>query len=861
MHADQDASFRFINDTMLSIEQRLYEFEKQPRENRQTGQSLEVLQKQFSRMSISEQDVKKQQMVLRSLTFHSRPVRHDSIKPAHQQTFAWALQTTSMDDPKIGATKPGLKLGNWLKAGHGIFWISGKPGSGKSTLMKFVANDDRTLKLLSQWSSPGKAIIASHYFWNAGTVIQKSHEGLLRGLLYEILCLRPNLIPIGCPDRWSQTETYAEWPISYLHESLSRVFSAAALDDISFCFFIDGLDEFDGDHLQLCQILKDLAAFKNVKLCLSSRPWNVFDDAFGNGPLKLYVHDLTKDDIRNFSRSSLQEHPRWNSINVGGQGEWLISEISEKAWGVFLWAFLVTKLLRNGLTNRDRFSDLKRRLLSFPKELETFFEEILGSIEPFYRSKMATTLQIAVAAQEPLDYIIYDWHDKEYDDENYAMQLPMSPLNASEMSAIRECTVFRLESRTRGLLELPEGQTQVTFLHRTVKDFLNTKKVADSLTRVIIPNFKFCSRKSILKADLACLKSLTDTELDIPEMMPQGRTTNEQMRWNHTEAWIEGSNLSRLVDQFMSHAAAIDAEAFPGDDQDLDTMLDEVDSVLSKRVTNFEHESYFRTELVEFGVFNFLRRKLDGDPHFVPTHDHRIVSRLILPTTPLADDYTHLHKLGSQIFSTLLESGQLVANRFDNNSLTVWSALLGCLNSGGSALLIELLENGTIPSIIKQDPDPGAMAENCSKVAWGLYLGFAFEIPSNPAVERLYLGTLGHLLKAEFSLAPTALSVHNCIYHNFINPLARVSPAKKAQNKIFLLMKVADLLLELVTRLKMTQFIGFIEDSVSSLKDRYAITQRTDAKRLRKADLETDVDNDQESEDGWPRPTKMIRRA
>lgn len=41
---------------------------------------------------------------------------------------------------------------------------------------------------------------------------------------------------------------------------------------LRFCFFIDGLDEYDGDHEDVIQLLHDLARGKNVKICASSRP-------------------------------------------------------------------------------------------------------------------------------------------------------------------------------------------------------------------------------------------------------------------------------------------------------------------------------------------------------------------------------------------------------------------------------------------------------------------------------------------------------------------------------------------------------------------------------------------------------------
>lgn len=52
---------------------------------------------------------------------------------------------------------------SWLQSDKDkIFWIRGKPGSGKSTLMKFVIDNDNTRRLLDRWR-PGTKIL-SHFF-------------------------------------------------------------------------------------------------------------------------------------------------------------------------------------------------------------------------------------------------------------------------------------------------------------------------------------------------------------------------------------------------------------------------------------------------------------------------------------------------------------------------------------------------------------------------------------------------------------------------------------------------------------------------------------------------------------------------
>lgn len=82
---------------------------------------------------------------------------------------------------------------SWLQSDKDkIFWIRGKPGSGKRTLMKFMIDNDNTERLLDSWR-PGTKIL-SHFFWKIGSQPQNSIKGLLCSLTYYILsgCNRKN---------------------------------------------------------------------------------------------------------------------------------------------------------------------------------------------------------------------------------------------------------------------------------------------------------------------------------------------------------------------------------------------------------------------------------------------------------------------------------------------------------------------------------------------------------------------------------------------------------------------------------------------------------------------------------------------
>lgn len=116
-------------------------------------------------------------VILSSLRAPERDRRLEQINQKLGDTFNWAF-----DDVSVGLNK-------WLQKGTGIFWINGKPASGKSTLMKYLYQDPRTKELLraSGWQSRARLTTASFFFHHRGNNMQKSFEGLLRSLISQIL--------------------------------------------------------------------------------------------------------------------------------------------------------------------------------------------------------------------------------------------------------------------------------------------------------------------------------------------------------------------------------------------------------------------------------------------------------------------------------------------------------------------------------------------------------------------------------------------------------------------------------------------------------------------------------------------------
>lgn len=464
--------------------------------------------------------------VLGSLVYDTIYHRHSQIKEAHAKTFEWIFNEDRIDITK--SSTPALR--RWLRSGDGIYWISGKPGSGKSTLVKWICEQEETLRLLQTWAGNKMLVVATHFFWSVGTDMQKSQEGLLRSLLFEALRGCPNLIPRVVEDRWDEEPGLSRqrpWTIRELRQCFTRL-AAADEHSVAFCFFVDGLDEYSGQHdedyEEIIGILQAVAESRHVKICVSSRPWNVFQAAFSHlFGQRLRLEHLTDSDIRLFTRERLGQNPKFQKLaEREPRCETLVDEIAEAADGVFLWVFLVVRSLLQGLTNADRLSNLQRRLLLLPRDLEKLFLHMLNTTDEVYHEEQARFFTIAHHAHSPLSLTTYSYIDEE--DPRFALDSDSEPEPTAERLDRLIRTKIRLNAQCNGLLEcistpksadadrlleittgppkryvspvlLSKGY-EVRFLHRTVRDFIATQEVGRLLAlrcpRDFQPSVRVC---------------------------------------------------------------------------------------------------------------------------------------------------------------------------------------------------------------------------------------------------------------------------------------------------------------------------------------------------------------------------------
>ncbi|KAK4032717.1 hypothetical protein C8A01DRAFT_40832 [Parachaetomium inaequale] len=297
-----------------------------------------------------------------SLWFPLMKDREEMIHDPHNQTFDWIFR----DPAETG--KPWDDIGKFLQtASSGTYWISGKAGSGKSTLMKYISNNATTRRLLLRWAGQNELVMVSFYFYHGGSELQKSEVGVLRSLLYQILATRPGLIQLAFPERFralciagGQRETFEPSPTE-----LRRAFNAVVqkCSDVNFFLAVDGLDEYNGadaDMSLLVSMVRDLTQHSKVKGLLSSRPWAVFQQSFAGCP-QLRLHDFTRPDIARFVSAKVGQHSRVQTMTAkDSQGvDNLMTEIVDASCGVFLWVYLVVLSVLEGLTNYDMVEEIR----------------------------------------------------------------------------------------------------------------------------------------------------------------------------------------------------------------------------------------------------------------------------------------------------------------------------------------------------------------------------------------------------------------------------------------------------------------------------------------------------------------------
>lgn len=198
---------------------------------------------------------------------------------------------------------------------------------------KSLCNNVHTTENLQTWAKKDRLVHTGHFLWAAGgNKLLKSQEGLLRSLIYQVLCKCPDMIKFAYPKTWglffpeeasdacgtmSSVTSSATISLSVdgLLDTLTVLCSSAVESGIRFCFFIDGLDEYEGSPDVMVELARVLRSLPNLKVCVSSRDWNNFEAEFCESKSqKLYMQDFNRKDIERYVHDTLDNNPYYQEM-------------------------------------------------------------------------------------------------------------------------------------------------------------------------------------------------------------------------------------------------------------------------------------------------------------------------------------------------------------------------------------------------------------------------------------------------------------------------------------------------------------------------------------------------------------------
>jgi len=293
--------------------------------------------------------------LMESLVFNEMDARFIEVHPNLVGTCEWLSETPEYKkwmDPEQ------------MNAHHGFFWIKGKAGAGKSTLMKHASTH-------AEAQCSARQHVLNFFFHARGGSFEISTNGLFRSLLYQLLQKVPAVYDSLDKRRLRLVERQG-WSSALLKDTFREAVLSLGQDHVT-CY-IDAMDECRHDDIEpIIQYFDDLGDSLVAKgnifyVCLSSRHYPnlrfsksvelVLDSQYGHDQdIQQYIHERLLIDRDDLKRD-------------------LAESIRSRAYGVFLWVVLVVTLVNQDDRNGNA-AEIYQRLDQIPTGLSDLFNELI----------------------------------------------------------------------------------------------------------------------------------------------------------------------------------------------------------------------------------------------------------------------------------------------------------------------------------------------------------------------------------------------------------------------------------------------------------------------------------------------------
>ncbi|KAI9686132.1 MAG: hypothetical protein M1822_003787, partial [Bathelium mastoideum] len=414
---------------------------------------------------------------LRSLCFSALDARQNDVAPAHPDTCDWLFETTEFCKWRDRVD---------LVDHNGVLWLKGKPGAGKSTLMKHA------LEYCKQ--EFGDQLVVAYFFNARGEQLEKTALGLLRSIVYQLIqgddSIRDYFILRFHEKQMMHEAGKLEWRMSDLRDFILSGIKQRRLKLI--VLLIDALDECsESDVREVVDLLETLSvqavrSETTLRICLSSRHYPSIDM---RKKLELIVENREqhRQDIVKYVADKLEvEDKKTRDV------------IQEKADGVFLWAVLIVAIL-NEAVRAGRVKEIQKTLDNLPGDLEKVFETMLTKDE-VHKADTVLMLQWVLFSDRPLKPV----------ELFCAVITKVAPqlVETWDSTKLTETVIHRrITDSSKGLIEIRPGtESTVQFIHRSVNDFLLRNRRLQKLDSTLTPDPVLISYKRLWSCCLEHIK-------------------------------------------------------------------------------------------------------------------------------------------------------------------------------------------------------------------------------------------------------------------------------------------------------------------------------------------------------------------
>ena len=385
------------------------------------------------------------------LSFPGYDAREGFITAAYPGTCNWVLEDEG--------------FGEWVQSVKGILWIKGKPGSGKSTIMKHLLDLIRSDK--ASGLSNVFPVYAATFFNARGSSLETSREGFLRSSIIQILHQKPELFKCIEEDYLDTKKQLSEPFLTKILKILVRECSLTSRLGL----LVDALDKCDGPIRKQLGLFEELIRISQesgylMSICVSGRPVHTLTAWLGHYP-QLGLEDHTSVDIATYV---LAKTSRISSTTDAEIYEEFREDIMEKSKGAFLWVVLVIEELLDAWETSESIAKLRTKLAAIPEDLDDFFGRMLRKIPRSQYSETVAVFKCVLAALQPLT--LKELRVALAFGSNDSFESISEMRSSDKVVHSDDGQERRVQSCCGGLIEITKESRTVQVIHQTVLDYL-----------------------------------------------------------------------------------------------------------------------------------------------------------------------------------------------------------------------------------------------------------------------------------------------------------------------------------------------------------------------------------------------------